>query len=91
MTAITENEVQIIDIHQEIEIDAPADITFEAVLEEIGPGSETEDGKSMNMKIEAWPGGRWSSTARSTSRTCSTTRTSRSASGWRPAAAIAPR
>jgi hypothetical protein len=59
MTTTTENEVQIIDIHQEVEIDAPVDITFDAVLEEIGPGSELPDGTSMHMKVEAWPGGRW--------------------------------
>jgi hypothetical protein len=46
-------------INQEIHVKAPLDVTFAALLEQLGPGNETPDGKSMNMKIEAWPGGRW--------------------------------
>ena len=46
-------------INQEIQIQAPLDITFAALLEQLGPGNETPDGKSLNMKIEPWPGGRW--------------------------------
>lgn len=46
-------------INQEIHVQAPLDITFAALLEELGPGNVTPDGKSMNMKIEPWPGGRW--------------------------------
>jgi uncharacterized protein YndB with AHSA1/START domain len=46
-------------ISQEIYVQAPLDVTFAALLEQLGPGNETPDGKSLNMKIEAWPGGRW--------------------------------
>ena len=46
-------------INQEIHVEAPLDITFAALLEQLGPGNENEDGKSLNMKIEPWPGGRW--------------------------------
>lgn len=46
-------------INQEIHVKAPLDVTFAALLEQLGPGNETTDGKSLNMKIEAWPGGRW--------------------------------
>jgi hypothetical protein len=46
-------------INQEIYVQAPLDITFAALLEQLGPGNETSDGKSLNMKIEPWPGGRW--------------------------------
>jgi len=46
-------------INQEIHVQAPLDVTFAALLEQLGPGNQTEDGKSLNMKIEAWPGGRW--------------------------------
>jgi hypothetical protein len=46
-------------INQEIHVKAPLDVTFAALLEQLGPGNETPDGKSMNMKIEPWPGGRW--------------------------------
>ncbi|HEY4355836.1 MAG TPA: SRPBCC domain-containing protein [Acidobacteriaceae bacterium] len=48
-----------ITINQEIHVKAPMDVTFAALLEQLGPGNETPDGKSLNMKIEAWPGGRW--------------------------------
>jgi uncharacterized protein YndB with AHSA1/START domain len=46
-------------INQEIHVKAPLDVTFAALLEQLGPGNQTPDGKSLNMKIEAWPGGRW--------------------------------
>ena len=46
-------------INQEIHVQAPLDITFAALLEQLGPGNQTPDGKSLNMKIEAFPGGRW--------------------------------
>jgi hypothetical protein len=46
-------------INQEIHVKAPMDTTFAALLEQLGPGNETPDGKSLSMKIEPWPGGRW--------------------------------
>jgi hypothetical protein len=46
-------------IKQEIHVQAPMDVTFAALLEQLGPGNQTTDGKSLSMKIEAWPGGRW--------------------------------
>ena len=46
-------------INQEIHVKAPLDVTFAALLEQLGPGNETPDGKSLSMKIEPWPGGRW--------------------------------
>jgi uncharacterized protein YndB with AHSA1/START domain len=46
-------------IKQEIHIQAPLETAFAALLEQLGPGNETPDGKSLSMKIEAWPGGRW--------------------------------
>src|SRR5271163_4512962 len=46
-------------ITQEIHVLAPLDITFASLLEQLGPGNETPDGKSLQMKIEPWPGGRW--------------------------------
>src|SRR5262245_36582858 len=33
--------------------------TFNALLEQIGPGNETPEGQPLSMKIEPWPGGRW--------------------------------
>jgi hypothetical protein len=46
-------------ITQEIHVQAPLDITFAALLDQLGPYNETLDGVSLNMKIEPWPGGRW--------------------------------
>lgn len=44
---------------QETHVSAPLDITFAALLEEIGPSNQTPYGERLPMKIEAWPGGRW--------------------------------
>ena len=49
----------ILEINQEIIVNASLDVTFESLLEQLGPGSELPDGTSMAMKIEPWPGGRW--------------------------------
>ncbi|MGP1310449.1 MAG: SRPBCC family protein [Phycisphaerales bacterium] len=46
-------------VHQELTIDAPPEVVFESILEELGPGSEMPDGSAFPMKLEAWPGGRW--------------------------------
>jgi hypothetical protein len=46
-------------ITQEVQVDAPLAVTFEALLEQIGPANEKPDGVAMPMTIEAWPGGRW--------------------------------
>ena len=60
MTTIMEQEaIHTLSIRKETEIAAPIEVTFEAVLAELGPGSELPDGKPFPMKIEPWPGGRW--------------------------------
>src|ERR1700685_628387 len=46
-------------INQEIHVNAPLEVTFEALLEQIGPRNERADGVPMPMVIEPWPGGRW--------------------------------
>jgi hypothetical protein len=43
----------------ETHVQASLDATFAALLEQLGPGNETLDGKSLQLKIEPWPGGRW--------------------------------
>ncbi|HEX4007517.1 MAG TPA: SRPBCC domain-containing protein [Acidobacteriaceae bacterium] len=48
-----------LNITQEIHVAAPIGVTFEALLEQIGPMNERPDGVAMPMKIEPWPGGRW--------------------------------
>src|ERR1700719_83212 len=52
-------EKMTLSITEEIRVQAPIDVTFATLLEQLGPLSETEQGQPMNMKIEAWPGGRW--------------------------------
>jgi hypothetical protein len=46
-------------LNREIHVQASLDVTFDALLEQLGPGNETLEGKSLNLKIEPWPGGRW--------------------------------
>lgn len=58
-TVTMEEAITTLHIQRDILIAAPIAITFESVLEELGPGSEMPDGKPFPMKIEAWPGGRW--------------------------------
>ncbi len=52
-------EMQTLHILKDIAIAAPLEITFEAVLEELGPAGEMPDGKPFPMVLEPWPGGRW--------------------------------
>ncbi|MBI2826832.1 MAG: SRPBCC domain-containing protein [Planctomycetia bacterium] len=60
MSAIaTEEAIHTINIVKEVRIAAPIAIAFEAVLDELGPGGQMPDGRSLAMKIEPWPGGRW--------------------------------
>lgn len=48
-----------LNVNEEIRVHAPLDVTFEALLEQLGPHNEMRDGAPMPMKIEPWPGGRW--------------------------------
>ncbi|HTW57350.1 MAG TPA: SRPBCC domain-containing protein [Terriglobales bacterium] len=59
IAAPTELEALTINITQEIHVRAPLAVTFETLLEQLGPENERPDGVRMNMKIEPWPGGRW--------------------------------
>ncbi len=51
--------IHTLDLRKEIEIDAPIEVTWAAVLEELGPGSVMPDGTPFPFVLEAWPGGRW--------------------------------
>jgi uncharacterized protein YndB with AHSA1/START domain len=57
-TKVNEQQVQTLHIERELVIDAPPEIVFDSIFEEIesftGMGTT-----SMGMKIERWPGGRW--------------------------------
>jgi hypothetical protein len=48
-----------LNVTQEIHVSAPLDVTFAALLEQLGPENEVMEGTPMPMKIEPWPGGRW--------------------------------
>jgi hypothetical protein len=46
-------------VTEEIHIRSSLTATFAALLEELGPSNEGENGVPMPMTLEAWPGGRW--------------------------------
>lgn len=46
-------------VTQEIRVHASIEVTFAALLEQLGPANEMPDGTPMPFKLEAWPGGRW--------------------------------
>ena len=48
-----------LNINLETHVEAPLDVTFDALLEQLGPGFARHDGSAMPLKLEAWPGGRW--------------------------------
>jgi uncharacterized protein YndB with AHSA1/START domain len=54
-----EQTVQTLDIRKEELVDAPIEVTFQAMLDELGPEGQMPDGTPLPMKIEPWPGGRW--------------------------------
>jgi len=56
---VARQEINAFEIRKEIEIGAPIEIAFQAVLEELGPEGQMPNGQSLSMKIEPWPGGRW--------------------------------
>src|SRR5438874_2789921 len=60
MSTMTEEQtVQTLEIRKEELIDAPIEIAFQAMLDELGPEGQMPGGKPLPMKLEAWPGGRW--------------------------------
>ncbi len=58
LTASTIDELTLT-ITTQIQVNAPLETTFAAVLEEMGSRNEGPDGTPMPMKLEAKPGGRW--------------------------------
>lgn len=48
-----------LNITHEIHVRASLNATFDALLEQMGPGNETPDGQPLPMTLEARPGGRW--------------------------------
>jgi uncharacterized protein YndB with AHSA1/START domain len=56
---LTSSAEQTLEVTKEQTIAAPIDVVFETILEQMGPFFETPDGTALQMKLEAWPGGRW--------------------------------
>ena len=54
-----ELEVKTFEFSRSVLVAAPPNITFEAVLAEVGPESQMPDDKPFPFKLEPWPGGRW--------------------------------
>jgi hypothetical protein len=46
-------------ITQEMRVNASLEVTFNALLEQVGPAFVNDVGASLSMKLEPWPGGRW--------------------------------
>ncbi|MEM9646174.1 MAG: SRPBCC domain-containing protein [Planctomycetota bacterium] len=59
MVAAAERKEPSFRVDREIEIEAPIETAFEALLEQLGSKAVTRDGSPMPMKFEPWPGGRW--------------------------------
>jgi uncharacterized protein YndB with AHSA1/START domain len=56
---VSQQPIETVEIQKEIDIAAPIEIAFEAMLDELGPDAQMGDGSPMPFKLEAWPGGRW--------------------------------
>lgn len=48
-----------LEIKQETHVKASLEVTFAALLEQVGQGMTNPEGTSLSMKLEPWPGGRW--------------------------------
>jgi uncharacterized protein YndB with AHSA1/START domain len=57
-TTANQEAISSLRIQQEIEIAAPIETAWEAMLDQMGPKSQMPDGKPFPFKLEAWPGGR---------------------------------
>jgi hypothetical protein len=61
MTTLTVPDIENLSLKvtQEIRVRASLEVTFAALLEQLGPSNEMHDGTPMPFKLEPWPGGRW--------------------------------
>ena len=58
-TTTPEQSIQSMQIRKDVVIQAPRDIVWETLLEEIGPAGQMPDGTPFPRTLEPWPGGRW--------------------------------
>jgi uncharacterized protein YndB with AHSA1/START domain len=59
MTTDVQQSIETVEIQKTIDIAAPIEVAFAAMLDELGPEAQMMDGTAMPFKLEAWPGGRW--------------------------------
>ncbi len=59
MTPAHPETVRTLLIERAVHVAAPLEVTFAAVLAEVGPESQMPDGTAFPFVLEAWPGGRW--------------------------------
>jgi uncharacterized protein YndB with AHSA1/START domain len=60
ITSMNERQsVEAMEMRKEVEIKAPIEVAFQALLDELGPEGQMPDGKPFPLTLEAWPGGRW--------------------------------
>jgi uncharacterized protein YndB with AHSA1/START domain len=61
MIAATATKIEdlTMNITEEIHVKAPLDVTFDTLLEQLGPFMTGAENSPMSLKIEPWPGGRW--------------------------------
>ena len=59
MAATAAAGIETLDVRKDLLIQAPPDVVWESLLEEMGPESEMPDGTKFPRVLEAWPGGRW--------------------------------
>src|SRR5262245_6158967 len=55
----TEQTIHTMEFSKEESVEAPIEIVWESLLEQLGPESEIPGGKKFPLKLEAWVGGRW--------------------------------
>jgi hypothetical protein len=58
-SAIGNIEDLTLNVAQEIHVKASLEVTFAALLEQLGPQNEVGVDKRMPMILQPWPGGRW--------------------------------
>lgn len=52
-------ENMLIDVEQQTDVKAAIGDVFKGLLHRLGEGNEGPDGRSLQMILEQWPGGRW--------------------------------
>jgi uncharacterized protein YndB with AHSA1/START domain len=59
LTPTAAQAIRTLEFTKDVEVAAPIEIVFEALLEHLGPNHETAPDSPLPMKLELWPGGRW--------------------------------